>query len=466
MPSKTYKWSYIVVCILFFSYVLLRAINVGLTIDEGGTIRFMVPYIIATSANNHVLNTLLIKILFLFNDSLFSARLPNVVAFGIYLFFSYKIVVKYLPAFLGLICFILLCCNPFMLEFFSLARGYGLSLACMMAALYYGLELLKQYSISTLTNSLIWASVSVLAIFSNIYFLGVWFVALNVLCYLTQRSLFTKTIKRSLWIGFMLFLLIIYYLVRLIKFDELYYGGKNNIIADSFTSLVHHSLYSPANSTFTEIVLYTALIVWIIVVVVSYLYNKRIASAKNVIVFTLLGSITFIILTHYIAGVNYPLERNSLFFYPLFVLSFCFCLADMRKSVHQPIISILAFFVVYNFILHMNVSRTELWGFDAHTTTILQKINEEGKRTNSIVTVKVDWLFNESFSHYTKGNRFPYVRLRETIAVNGAYEKMEAQSDIDYYVASPSIFSDYDKDVFLDYTQDNLIVYTNVHLRE
>ena len=32
--------------------------------------------------------------------------------------------------------FVLLALNPFVLDFFSLARGYGLALACLMSSLY------------------------------------------------------------------------------------------------------------------------------------------------------------------------------------------------------------------------------------------------------------------------------------------------------------------------------------------
>jgi len=125
------------------------------------------------TANNHVLNSLLIKALFsLGASSLAIIRLPNVLSFILYLYWGYKISVGKLSPVLGLGCFTLLICNPFLLDFFGLARGYGLSLGFMMGSLYFGAEFFESRSTSSLIKALLLASLSVLSVFSMIYFWG------------------------------------------------------------------------------------------------------------------------------------------------------------------------------------------------------------------------------------------------------------------------------------------------------
>ena len=73
-----------------------------------------------------------------FGDSPFALRLPNILAHGLYLFFTAKIVLLHKRnALINLSLFILLNAHPYLLDFFSLARGYGLAIASMTAGLFY-----------------------------------------------------------------------------------------------------------------------------------------------------------------------------------------------------------------------------------------------------------------------------------------------------------------------------------------
>src|SRR5690349_20945978 len=85
--------------IFVFLYVLYRAVHVGITYDEAWTLKSFVPlgpmHIINYSpsdANNHILNTLLIKLFYFIEPTaIFFSRLPTVLAFILYLYSSYKI---------------------------------------------------------------------------------------------------------------------------------------------------------------------------------------------------------------------------------------------------------------------------------------------------------------------------------------------------------------------------------------
>lgn len=137
-------------------YLLLRAFFVGITYDEVWTIKAYatndtwaeIVTLKNPDANNHILNTLAIKIALKFFPNFWQiARLPNVFGFVIFYFFFYRIVRRFHPqAFEGRfswkypIAVLLLFANPFVLDFFALARGYGLSLGLLMGALYFVLK--------------------------------------------------------------------------------------------------------------------------------------------------------------------------------------------------------------------------------------------------------------------------------------------------------------------------------------
>ena len=90
------------------------------------------------SANNHLLNTWLTRITYaLWGNEEWALRLPNVLAFGLFLYASVRIAYRLVTTrLLPLFVVLLLCGNPYVLDFFSLSRGYGLSLAFMTYALW------------------------------------------------------------------------------------------------------------------------------------------------------------------------------------------------------------------------------------------------------------------------------------------------------------------------------------------
>jgi hypothetical protein len=132
----------ILVGVFVFLVTLIRSIVVGITYDEADSYLRYVWYVkrfdgflIIDIANNHPLNTLLIYLTtsithIKFNE--FIIRLPNVSAFFVYLLLAYKVSAtqKY-----RYFTFSVLVLNPYLDEFFGMARGYGLAATFTLAAL-------------------------------------------------------------------------------------------------------------------------------------------------------------------------------------------------------------------------------------------------------------------------------------------------------------------------------------------
>ncbi len=127
--------------LFLFVIVLIRAAAIEITYDEAYTYLKYTDQPLAcltpSLANNHPLNSFLIYLVRAvtkidYNELII--RLPNVLAFGLYQWMAFRLSTLFKHK--GLL-FALLSLNFYLLEFFSLARGYGLSSALVCAALYF-----------------------------------------------------------------------------------------------------------------------------------------------------------------------------------------------------------------------------------------------------------------------------------------------------------------------------------------
>lgn len=138
------------VSLALIAFEAVRAARATFYFDEANTfLNYLSSNILAifnfNSANNHFLNTVLAKLFCAVGGtSELVLRLPNLLGIIVYLLFSFLIVDRFIKNRLMAVCgFLWLSSNPYLLEFFSLCRGYGLSLACLMAALFFFFSFLK-----------------------------------------------------------------------------------------------------------------------------------------------------------------------------------------------------------------------------------------------------------------------------------------------------------------------------------
>jgi len=188
LPKKgdeiVYKILILVSSFFFVGFEAVRAARAPLTYDEANTyLSFISSNILAifnfNTANNHFLNSLLAKISSaVAGSSEFVLRLPNLLAFAAYLLFAFLILDRFVKTKIIVLCgYLLLSLNPFVLDYFSLCRGYGLSLGFLMASLFFFFSFLdkelghKPDAYRRLQFSLTALSLGILANFSllNVY---------------------------------------------------------------------------------------------------------------------------------------------------------------------------------------------------------------------------------------------------------------------------------------------------------
>lgn len=477
--ANSYTPYYVILSLFLIFYVLYRAICIGITYDESWTISSFVPLSLSdifcleqNNANNHIFNTLLIKLFYFFyNGSLFIARLPNVLAFLVYLFFIYKICTRFFKPTPGLLAFVLLLLNPFLLDFFSIARGYGLALAFQLGSLYYTLVYFKNKSSFYVILSLGFGGLSVLSGFSMLVF---WISTFLIIVFFTlvkyKEYKVLKTIIFCFLTAFLLASLVLQPLTGLLENGSLYYGGNNNFYCDTLISLSKYTLYNSEVSLTANISLNVLLVFIFISLGYSYFKEVKLITAKTLVFLITISCISGILLLHYLFGTFYVIDRTALFFYPLFILCLTLAINDIWHLWLSRIIlwiCISAFFA--NFCINANMYKTAIWGLEAHSESILDILNEKGESEDKIINLDFSWPLENSIYYYFNKNKYPYVQIVNDKSCRGSvnpktdyYIFLNRDLEGVVYVSSQHKINQYQKNTFLDYKEESVIVFSDL----
>lgn len=426
---------------LVFLYVLIRAFNLSFIIDEAMSYDILVnkPYYFKALifddnhfyiANNHVLNTLFGYIsYYTFGSSPFSFRIFNVLSFLVYCFFSVQLIKFYSKSRVStLIGLVFLFLNPFMLEFFSLYRGYGLSLACTVGILYY----FSQYCFSEPKRKFLVLGVlfSILAIYANFALLIPVFVT-QVFCfiYLNKSVPFLEIPKRKeiliFVLGAILLIPAVSNILILSELKELYFGGETSFIHDTLDSFVEYTFYT--KKEFDKLVLLA-----IIVFLIPYAFFARSKSKE-------LFSITIVIvglgllptILNLLLETKFVIERASLYVVPFLGLFF---MLFYDNSSHQKwvkrVFALLLLFLTVSAVKKTtksyNFNTTTTWKTDSNNKDFLKDIFE--LNDNKDFSVAVFWIFEDATKYYKK-----LYKLDELKSIKRLGSNKPIDSGIDYY---------------------------------
>lgn len=142
--SRFARFLILLLCVVLMAYTVARAITVSFSWDESWTfMHHVLPGMFYQEAydkmggNHHLLNVWLMwGSMKLFGESELALRLPNLAAHLVYLLASAGIALRNRSAFMAIGAFLLMNVHPYLLDFFSLARGYGLACGWMVLSLY------------------------------------------------------------------------------------------------------------------------------------------------------------------------------------------------------------------------------------------------------------------------------------------------------------------------------------------
>ena len=412
----------LVVLFLLLFYVVYRAANLSITHDEGLTFEIILGNkYLSETANNHFLNTFLMSVCYkLFGSSELSLRIPNILGFILYAFACFELLKnKKVFVILTGISFLLL--NPYLMDFFSLARGYGLGLGFFMMSLLY---LLRATQAKTVNSYLLNASLTILfsvaACFSNLTYIN---TNLIVLFLLFISFLFIKKDwkgSRKMMVLTAIILSInlccltglVNELFKLRDAHELYQGGTNGFIPDTLDGLVHCSLYSSSDGygqLFKLVLCRSVLVLYIIMLVYVILIRKY--NKLSVIMIFLSLMIIGPLLEYMLFGTALPTGRTALLYIPLMGLTVSFFWEGLLDRSPQLItrnsVNAFTFFIFfvpinYNFLTNMNLSYCLEWQYDMDSKNMLLELNKIRPKTNSQLSLGITWYFDSSVNFYRK----------------------------------------------------------------
>lgn len=407
-------------------YIIYKASTTSYTHDESYTythyvhqgfmdiVSYKTPY-----TNNHILNTVLMKYCeLLFGSSELSLRLPNILAFILYSIFIILLLYKYIPK-LMFPFYLLMVLNPHLLDFFALARGYGLSFAFLLMSLYY----LSLYFTSKQNKHLILFNVGAfLSVMSNFSLLNYYVAALivyNIVSYVvlkidstSNNYHFYKQNKINI-VSVILSGMVLYEpLRRISKMSLLDFGGKNGFMEDTVGTAIYSFFYEMYVTPFLETmfkIFIVSVVALTLIIILKAIVQRNITLFKVhislvLINLILLAIVTITIAQHLILGNDYYIHRFALFFYPIFILNFTFLFNyffQLSKTTSVSISYLCASLALFNIYINHNTAFYKDWKIDSDVKSMMQNlVLEHEKYPNKNMRLGINWLFEPGVNFY------------------------------------------------------------------
>lgn len=418
--------------VCLFIYVFYRAATLSFTHDEALSYTIVQGVDVYTqTANHHWLNTVLMGVCSqLFGDAEWSLRLPNVLSFGVYALAVIGILRFSKQTWIQLIGAALLLGNPLLIEFFSLARGYGLSIAWMTAAIYFLLAP-KSSARRFLIHALLCMVCMSSALAAGLSVINVYIMVMGLLGLRAVQQRNTWRFSKREW-G-VLFLLMLVALVPLIpavqrlvflkEHNELYFGTDNLFF--TFESLIKPVIASDNSVTIATFAY--SLIGLSLLVVIDLLIRRSFKGRLLTSVFLLGGVLMGAVLEHFLFDAFYAIERAALYLVPLFGILFFFALVERYDEAktnnwkYAAGIGIVAL-TTFHFIDTKEINTTHTWHYDRNTKDAVLLMNSLCKEDEKC-TVGNFWLFKPVLNYYIDSRQ---------LHLQAAQDNSDGQADLVY----------------------------------
>jgi hypothetical protein len=453
-----------IILVAVFLYAMLRAYSMPLTHDEVLTIGLFtgLPWLdifTAFLANNHLLNTLIVKLVLMTGSSsellLRSSALLGLALYLVFIWLLLKQFVKNNYIFAGGI--LLLTLNPYLLDFFSLERGYGLALGLAMGGLYF---VIKAWQRPSWLSWLLATVLLILSITANLAFVnfGIALIATVVLvgAYFAKQTvgqkhwyLYLRSLLLPAGISMILSLFAAYVPIReLISRHELYIGGVRGFWADTVRSLIDSVGYHQPYAGFWTI----AVLILVILTGVGaclwlgrQMYQRRKLNVAGqyllfwFVLLAMIGSIIFV--QHTMLGMNVPAGRTALYLLPLFGFLFVALWQNLLaqkncKFLIRLIFGGLTILTLLHFVLCLNLQTTYDWSYDASDRAVVNDLAdlEQDLPSTGKLTLGAVWFFEPGLNYYLAQfgmfDKFNFVRREQALGSDYDYYYLDAPGSV------------------------------------
>lgn len=352
-----------------FLYLILRSIYTPILHDEVATFYYYIqtgvyfPPEAHWDANNHILNSMLSNWSFqVFGSEPWALRLPNVLTYPLFFWFSWKLVNNLNHLGVKWSSFLALVMCHYMFEYFGETRGYGMSMAFLVMGFYF---VLRYFKSSKFTWSLAAMFSLFLAVAANLTIIYIYLMVLTLLC--VAILIQSKSLKTKLLESGALFTVSAFIAAPLVQFSldlkergALYYGGKSSFMEYTLSTLSDLILGSKHPIVLGLIIFLSMLI---LVFTLKNLnenrsqFFKALLEEKLFYALLFFGSLIAIFATRYLLDVNFPEDRTALYLYPLLILSLAWTFDNLtwKPNFTQPALSLLFVYVPLYFLVKIDI---------------------------------------------------------------------------------------------------------------
>lgn len=382
VSHKAIRSSYIVLFGVIWSIILYRAISIPMLSDEVYTFFRYIrdgqlnPFSAHLDANNHTLNTFFSHLFYKsLGDFPLVLRLANVLSFGLYAFFCWKVFLQFRSRFLGSLWLLMMMLSIYVIEYFALTRGYGLATAFLLASIFYLIKIQKSQELRHYIGLWLFSS---LALWSN---LGMMIVVL-ILGVLSLFSLYHhKLLLKKRGIKFIIFFLLISVipvlkamsLALLLKEQNLlYYGYLDGLFEKTFAFIFIENFGGVVLGYLTA-----AITLMLFIVALFYGFKSRNFKLQDHFVSILFfGTISGLLALHLILDVMYPAGRTAIYLYFILFVSAYYLLDRYPSQIGNYLAVIPVLLIVGSFVMKANVSYVTNWRHEALPKEISDYLNE------------------------------------------------------------------------------------------
>lgn len=434
-PRKHVSVILLILSALIIAAFTYKAANASLTHDEAGTylnfvdIRFdLWPCHSApgcwANASNHLLNTWLIRrAVDVFGVSELSIRLPNLLFLALFMYVCTVFFTRMsrhtlmAVAGLGMVCF-----NPYVLDFFALARGYGMGLGAMMISLILIWHFLRTHNIWSFAGAVASAAI---AVFCNLIFAAstiAFFAALGI-CVARRSSSGRSSRFTGRWyimsaIAISCLALLAFYFARPVQYlsaeGEFLYGAAT--FSESWMEFMRDSLYGRAYLGRATVVIAGWISALLVIIAAGSMMLRHWSDTKAdafpvfMSIFSVLLLASFI-LNHWIFDAWFPEGRKSIIYGPPLALTVWLWVRQLKLPQRWSI-SVFGAIGLLS-VLHLTVAYDSTtyreWWYDASTKDMVHRVADERPFLDSSVTLCTEWIFHPSSKFYISTEDLPLI---------------------------------------------------------
>lgn len=355
-------------------------------------------------ANNHLLNSWLGNLSYRwFGEHFFLFRVPAILCFCLYFWSSRKLTRNLNLGIWGTCCFVALNTIPWIFDYFSYTRGYGLGIGFFMAGLLQLSLWLKEKHTGHLILVLLFFY---LAVLSNLTYLITSLMVVTYIGFITLLQARKIGIKALVFHAFLLIVFCLS-LVPLINFSfalkeagALYYGSLDGLWWVTGKTLSRYVLFYDADwlrIAYLLIGLIGALLLFIQWRKESWI--QFLSSTSYWICMLIAGNLFAILFLAKVMKVNYPEDRAAMYLVPLSILALTVLFAQNKIS--KYFLLVLLFFPV-SFIAKINLNTSVFSPDDRMSTAFYYQATKDLKADESVSIYPIQQLTYALFERNNK----------------------------------------------------------------